>query len=186
MPYAKPKQTIAICNRSGAKMLRKDMVEDGYLRGLLVHPDWYDPPHPQEGKWDPEEGIAIWKPAPDLMPTPPSPVAAGNRVGANATITWTQVDPPGSTVKRWEVWRNINNGLGFLKLGTALPIYPQGFFVQGADQIKGDSAAVTGLTFTDTGSAAGYKYYVIAVTYDTSIENTDGLASAPSNTVTVS
>src|SRR5208282_279328 len=105
VPYATNKNAVAICNRSGVKMMRRDMIEDGYLRGLLVHPDWWDPFHPQERPFDPDEGIAIYKPAPDLMPTPNSPILAGSRTSAVTTLTWTQPDPPGSTVINWGVWR---------------------------------------------------------------------------------
>lgn len=104
-PFARYKNAVAICNRSGWKMYRADMVEDGYLKGLLVHPEWYDPPQPQEEPFDPEEGIAIWKPAPDLIPPPLPPVVsiAGN------VLTWTQPDSPSTTLLYWQVWRNVPN-----------------------------------------------------------------------------
>lgn len=188
MPYAKPKQTVAICNRSGQKMLRSEMVEDGYLRGLLVHPDWYDPPHPLEEPFDAEEGIAIWKPAPDNMPVPPSPAnlasVIGN-VGSQITVTWTftQPDPPGSTVKRWELWRSpVQATPAFVKIATSAPSYPVDFFVSLPDLIgKDPSQALGGLSLVDNTASSGttYYYYIVAVTYDTSIENSDGMASDP-------
>ena len=54
------------CARSGKKMLLKGMVEDGYFPGILVAPEEYDPPHPQEflqALTDPE---SLQRPAPDL------------------------------------------------------------------------------------------------------------------------
>jgi hypothetical protein len=197
-PYARNKNAVAICNRSGQKMMRSHMVEDGYLKGLLVHPDWYDPYHPQERPFDPDEGIAIYKPAPDLMPVPPSPILAGNRTGSQTSLTWTQPDPPGSTVVNWTVWRNTQTGQGFILLATVLPIVAPDYMVQGPDINPSTDGIVgqppvrgviqtyqTGLLYTDTSSAAGYQYYVIALTADTSTEDSNGLLSAPSNTITV-
>lgn len=187
MPYAKNKDAVAVCNRSGQKMYRKDMVEDGYLRGLLVHPDWYDPPHPQEQPFDPEEGIAIYKPAPDLMPTPPAPVlSAGTRTSSSIVLNWTQQDPPGSTIIRWDVWRQSAGTTNFVRIATAAPVIPTAFFIQGPDQLPGDTTTVTGQMYTDTNAQIGNQYYVVAVTADTSIEHSDGLSSAPSNIISLS
>lgn len=185
MPYAKNKNSVAICNRSGVKMMRADMVEDGYLRGLLVHPDWYDPAHPQEERFDPDEGIAIYKPAPDLIPNPPSPTNLAISVNSSgaATITFQQPDPPASTVMRWEMWRSpVSATPAFVKVAQSVPIIPVDFFIQEADRTYRDpSPAMGGLTVTDNTTVAGgtYFYYVIAVTADTSVEHSDGLSSAP-------
>jgi hypothetical protein len=197
-PYARNKNAVAICNRSGQKMMRAHMVEDGYLKGLLVHPDWYDPYHPQERPFDPDEGIAIYKPAPDLMPVPPSAVLSGVRTGATATFSWLQPDPPGSTVVNWTIWRNTQTGLGFILLATVIPTVAPDYMVQGPDSIPSVDGVVSqppvrgqiydyqgGAAYTDTGSAAGYQYYVVTLTADTSTEDSNGLLSAPSNTITV-
>lgn len=182
-PFARYKNAVAICNRSGWKMYRADMVEDGYLKGLLVHPEWYDPPQPQEEPFDPEEGIAIYKPAPDLIPSPPAPVVsiAGN------VLTWTQADPPVSTIMYWTVWRQLTApGSLFLLLAKVTPIVPIDYFIQGPDRIKGDptNSNLQGLTYTDAGGAAGMKYYVVTTTADGGTEGLPGLNSPNSNTVT--
>jgi hypothetical protein len=55
--YAKGRRAIAECQRSGQKMRYRDLVEDGHIAGLLVHPSWWEPKHPQEipeGYGDPE------------------------------------------------------------------------------------------------------------------------------------
>lgn len=36
------------CARSGLRVPQRDLVEDGYMPGLLVSRDWYEPPHPQD------------------------------------------------------------------------------------------------------------------------------------------
>lgn len=43
-----------------------DLVEDGHIPGLLVHPDWYEPRHPQELPVDTSDAVALWKPSPEL------------------------------------------------------------------------------------------------------------------------
>jgi hypothetical protein len=64
---ARGSRAIGFCQRSGIKMLLKDMVEDGHIRGLMVHPDWWEPRHPQEydlRRDDPLEGV-LDNPMPD-------------------------------------------------------------------------------------------------------------------------
>lgn len=47
-------------------MRYRDLVEDGHIPGLLVHPDWYEPRHPQELPIDVSDAIPLWNPAPEL------------------------------------------------------------------------------------------------------------------------
>jgi hypothetical protein len=177
--YARNKDAVAICNRSGQKMLRSEMVEDGYLKGLLVHPDWFDPEEPQEKPFRADEAIAIYRPAPDLVPNPPSPVLSISVAGSVATLTWTESDPPASTVINYTVWRNT--GSGFLRIGTVTPVVPVDLFISNPDLIQGElPAKVSGLTFTDNAWTLGNQYYVQAVTADTATEGGPGLTSAPS------
>lgn len=42
------KKAYGECGRSGKRVPLADMVEDGYIPGLLVARDWYEPPHPQD------------------------------------------------------------------------------------------------------------------------------------------
>jgi len=39
--YARGRNAVAECQRSGQKMLYRDLVEDGHVPGLLVHPNWW-------------------------------------------------------------------------------------------------------------------------------------------------
>lgn len=195
MPYAKNKTAVAICNRSGFKYPREELIEDGYLRGLLVHITEYDPYHPQERPFDPDEGIAIYRPAPDLMPVPPSAVLA---IAGNV-LTWTQPNPPGSTVVNWQVWRSTNAGVLYTQLATVTPPAPS--IIQPADQIPKFDGTPSGGglvnssnvgqqtgTFTDAAGASGFRYYIVTLTADTSNtqspnQGPNGLVSAPSNVV---
>lgn len=46
--YAKGRNAVAYCERSGKKMLRRELIYDGQYPDLLVAPDEWDPKHPQE------------------------------------------------------------------------------------------------------------------------------------------
>ena len=62
--FAAGDQAWGECERSGKKMLLSEMVEDGYDKGLMVHPDFYDPEHPQDTPADAGEAVALRRPAP--------------------------------------------------------------------------------------------------------------------------
>lgn len=64
--YAKGRNAIAECQRSGQKMRYRDLVEDGHVAGLLVHPDWWEPKHPQEIPVEVDDPIALFRPAPEI------------------------------------------------------------------------------------------------------------------------
>lgn len=86
--YAKGTHAVAECQRSGQKMKYKDLVEDGHIPGLLVHPDWWEPKHPQEIPVTVVDPIALHRPAPEISiesdygdaeapsPAPVAPVSA--------------------------------------------------------------------------------------------------------------
>lgn len=185
MPYARDKNAIAICDRSGQKMLRADMIEDGYLRGMMVHPEWYDGPQQQEEPFDPEEGIAIYKPRPDnVQPMPYSPVLTGSLSGSHAVLNWTQQDTPWGTLKNWYVWRQLP-GMGYIRIATVNPIIPVDIFVQLPDLIgreEGTVPVVSGLTYTDTSWVTGSNYYVTGIWWG---QNGGLTLSPPSNIVQV-
>jgi len=68
--YAKGRHALAECQRSGQKMLYRDLVEDGHISGLLVHPDWWEPKHPQETPVTVVDPVALWRPAPEISKPP--------------------------------------------------------------------------------------------------------------------
>jgi hypothetical protein len=82
--YAKGRNAVAECQRSGQKMRYRDLVEDGHVPGLLVHPDWWEPQHPQEIPVTVEDPVALFRPAPEISieddygdPEQPLPVPSG-------------------------------------------------------------------------------------------------------------
>lgn len=64
--YAQGHNAIAECQRSGQKMRYRDIVHDGHIPGLLVHPDWYEERHPQELPIDTADAITLWRPAVEI------------------------------------------------------------------------------------------------------------------------
>ena len=80
--YAYGVRAKAECQRSGQKMAYGDLVEDGHIPGLLVHPDWYEPRHPQETPVDASDSEALWHPAPELSED-------GGTAIALLTATWS-------------------------------------------------------------------------------------------------
>jgi hypothetical protein len=166
-------------------MLRKDMVEDGYLRGLLVHPEWYDGPQQQEEPFDPEEGIAIEKPAPDnVQPNAIPPVITGAIVAGAAVLNWTQQDTPWGTLKCWYVWSLTPGNATYLRIAQVFPVIPVDLFIPGPDLIAGDPPpVVTGLTYTDDAWVSGTSYYVTGTWWG---QNEGLTPTGPSNVVTLS
>jgi hypothetical protein len=65
--YATGKRALGECQRSGKRVPYQSLVEDGYIPGLLVAPDWYEPPHPlDEPLKDIDDPVALYKPAPEI------------------------------------------------------------------------------------------------------------------------
>ena len=64
--YARGHNAIAECQRSGQKMMYRDLLEDGHIEGLLVHPDWWEPKHPQEIPVEVTDPIALYRPSPEI------------------------------------------------------------------------------------------------------------------------
>ena len=54
-----------VCPKSGIRLLAEEAVSDGWLRGQLVHPDWYEPEDPgrnvppDPGRSDPEDDLWV-------------------------------------------------------------------------------------------------------------------------------
>ena len=87
--YAKGTHAIAECQRSGQKMRYRDLVEDGHVSGLLVHPDWWEPKHPQEIPVEVTDPIALFRPAPEIS----IPAGYGDPEGI---FTFTGLDGDGA------------------------------------------------------------------------------------------
>lgn len=62
--FAKGPLAWGECQRSGRKMLLKDLVVDGQYPYLLVDPDWRDPQHPIEKMYPSDDPVALRHPSP--------------------------------------------------------------------------------------------------------------------------
>lgn len=128
--YAKGTNAVAECQRSGQKMRYRDLVEDGHVSGLLVHPDWWEPKHPQEIPVEVTDPIALWRPAPEISiplgygdpenldggttPTTTTAPVAGTinttLIGGETSIAFTNAIP----LEPWNEWLFIAlDGGGF-------------------------------------------------------------------------
>jgi len=93
--YAKGRNAVAECQRSGQKMRYRDLVEDGHIEGLLVHPDWWEPKHPQEIPVRVTDPVALYRPAPEIS----VPLGYGDPENLDGGTTPTQPQtPPDSAV----------------------------------------------------------------------------------------
>jgi len=103
---------IAECQRSGKKMLARELVRDGRNPMLLVAPEWADPAHPQERPFIPDgaESKARFPIAPENLKFT-APVVAAVQVGGLVRITWTQADfGPSSLPDIYTLYRSVNGG----------------------------------------------------------------------------
>lgn len=75
--YAKGQHAWGICGRSGKKMLLKDMVFDGRYPNMRVDPGWWEDKHPQEFLPKVEDPVALYRPSPEVIDAPSSPVLTG-------------------------------------------------------------------------------------------------------------
>jgi len=96
--YARGRNAVAECQRSGQKMMYRDLVQDGHIPGLLVHPDWWEPKHPQEIPVDVTDPIALYRPAPEISieadyanPEQPTPAPVAPATAAAGTLETTMI-----------------------------------------------------------------------------------------------
>lgn len=86
--HAIGRNAIGICERSGKKMLRRQMVYDGQYPDLLVAPEEWDPKHPQEYLPDVSDPVTIYDPTGDT-----DKVAANTLVFSIPLLDWNNRPP---------------------------------------------------------------------------------------------
>ena len=64
--FAKGRKAWGICQRSGARHLLSTLVPDGRVKGLLVHPDWFEPVQAQEQPVEVSDPMALERPSPEV------------------------------------------------------------------------------------------------------------------------
>lgn len=65
--FASGVHALAECQRCGGRGPYLEMVNDGYIKGLRVHPRCYEPEHPQDRPiTDLSDPIALERPSPEV------------------------------------------------------------------------------------------------------------------------
>lgn len=80
MRFARGHLAWTTCQRSGQRLLYRDAVMDGYLKNLVVAPEWFEPFPIQQTLPRVEDPIALYRPTPDDPPsgegTPAPPITS--------------------------------------------------------------------------------------------------------------
>ncbi len=164
--YARGRHAIAECQRSGQKMRYRDLVEDGHVEGLLVHPDWWEPKHPQETPVTVHDPVALYRPSPEISvpagygdpenldggTTPTAP-----NMGAAVSGTTSQALSGGET-------RMVSTNAVVYKIGDWLLIEldtPSTYFVSRITTDTNSPSFTVPFTTAFTGAAAaGNNFYI--------------------------
>lgn len=156
---------VATCMRSGIKMKRKDMVEDGQVKGLLVHPDWWEPYHPQllPPPMRPD-GLPRQRPAPDDQTETTVGTLTVAVAGTTASLTWPASSNNETMIRLYQVWRATGSEAAVL---LATLDVTQNITIE--DDVDGSWTQLFEYEqpyVDDTLSAATeYTYYVVTIPY---------------------
>ncbi len=160
-------------------MKRSEMIEDGQIKGLLVHPDWWEPYHPQlvPPPMRPD-GLPKYRPAPDEVAPPNASVLSGVLTTNKPVLTWTPAISGASNITQYQIWKNVDGGL--FSLLVTLPVtFDTNFNLNGQFW---QEVITYGSPYTDNAvlSTHTYQYYIIAVAAEggTSRSNTVSLSVA--------
>jgi hypothetical protein len=156
--YARGSQAWGMCQRCGLRALLRDLVFDGYMPGLRVHPECFDARHPQEFLQDVTDPIALWKPAPDEVAFT-LPVLFVVAVGPPVRLAWTSADFGAYTTGNYQVYRGLP-GNPYALLAT----FPNVYNIVEDDQLRvhpGSPGIVETLIYVDSSVIADtYNYYI--------------------------
>jgi len=207
--YAKGSRAWGICGRSGRKMLLKDMVFDGRYPNMRVDPEWYEDKHPQEYMPKVEDPTALWRPSPEVIAPPSSPVLTVLQASENtASVTWTPAETGITEIASYTIYRGVNGatpsvlvscavqrdflgGITGVQHCTTTPSVPADDTSDQPQPGDGDGSVfdkVTNedapITYTDGGLVQGstYCYYIVANPMGNNQSVAQGPPSAPSNT----
>jgi hypothetical protein len=149
--FAKGKQALALCQRSGRKMLYLDTVFDGVYPNMRVDPAWYEGKHPQENIFRVDDPVTLYRPAPPNFRTE-APVLDAVISGQNINVSWTEASSDEGIVLSYTLYRALNDG-DFIEVGT-FPV------------VRAWDGKVTSmpLSYTQVGYVSGttYRFYVVA------------------------
>lgn len=100
-----------ICGRGGHKMLLRDMVFDGQFPNMRVDPAWYEPKHPQERFPAVEDAVALFRPSPEVVAAPTTPVVTLGVIGTTQiNVTWTPSETDITEIAYYQINRSVDGG----------------------------------------------------------------------------
>lgn len=190
--YAKGDRAWGECARSGRRMLLKDMVADGYYPDLIVDPAWRDERHPQEHLKPLHDAETLYRPAPQDLPSPSTPVLSNSLINSpnfDNVMTWTTALAPATQIRSYEVWRSAN------VLPTAAGFAASFTRITTVTVVRDAFGLITNnpLTYTDPFASIHlelgnfYHYYVLAIPEQGPIPKSNILpAAVPPNAVVLS
>lgn len=156
--YAVGTKAWFICQRCGQRGLYIQSVFDGQIANLRVHPECWEPKHPQESLPRVTDPIALWRPSPEWGGTPSVLTAEINESTGFIDLSWTEAEIFNARFESYDVYRAIVDETtgepGEYSLLESLPItYDE--FMEILDQT---------LEYTDEDIETGvtYAYKVIA------------------------
>lgn len=159
---------VGICMRSGKKLHRAEMVEDGQVKGLLVDPDWWEPYHPLllPPPMRPD-GLPRRRPAPDDSSATSAPVLTGSFVGGNVVLSWTASNNNETMIKEYLVYRATTAPTAVP--GTVIGTVPvtQDIYIENDVDGSWQQSFVYDQPFTDDTLVAGntYDYWIVGIPY---------------------
>jgi len=168
--YAPGRKAWGECGRSGARALLKDLVFDGRFPNMRVLPDWREDRHPQETLPKIDDAIALYRPAPQSLQPPTSPVLVGDLIaGPAVSLAWSASTSAIALISDYLLYR-ATGADGEFELLAMLHVERDAF------------AGITSVNqYTDDTVVSGqlYRYYMTA-------RAVKGGESAPSNVITIS
>lgn len=144
--FAPGRKAWGICGRSGARALLKNLVFDGRFPNMRVLPDWFESRHPQETQKDLRDSIALYRPAPDNLRVPTTPVLAGEVTeGPAVLLSWSSSTSMVSLVTSYLLYRAIDDGE--FELYATIPVERDYLGAITSANVYTDSAVETGTTY---------------------------------------
>jgi hypothetical protein len=111
--YAPGSQAWGRCQRCSMRFLLKDLIFDGYMPGLRVCTECYDPRHPQEFLQDTTDPVGLWQPSPEFGPEGPT-LTITAQSPTDILLNWTKAKPEGGPrIRNYTLQRAVSYDGGF-------------------------------------------------------------------------
>lgn len=105
--YAVGAKAWFICQRCGLRGYYRDSVFDGHIANLRVHPECYEPKHPQESLPKVTDPVALWRPSPEWGGVASTLTAVFNEATGFVDMSWTEAEIFNARYESYDVYRAI-------------------------------------------------------------------------------